>query len=81
MRAHIAAAPPRLLRWRLETVARGPGRTRNVSRSEAIQGGSDRPVSMTSVWPNRAATVILTVHDGLREVAREEVRIEGGRAD
>lgn len=76
VRAYVAAAPLRPLRWRLETLARSSGGTSSVSQSGTIQGGSDRPISVTSVSPNSEGTVILTIYDGATEVAREQAVIE-----
>lgn len=76
VRAYVSSAPPRPLRWRLETVARSPGGTSNVSQSGTITGGSDRPVTVSSVSPNSTGSIVLTIYDGTRQVAREQARIE-----
>lgn len=81
VRAYVAAAPPRPLRWRLETAVRGPGGSSNVSQSGTVQGGSERPVSVTSVSTHSVGTVILTVFDGAQEVARDEVTLDPGTGD
>ena len=81
VRAYVAAAPPRPLRWRLETVARSPGGTSNVSQSGTVTGGSDRPVSVTVVSPNSTGTVTLTVHDGPNEIARDTAVVESAGDD
>lgn len=76
VRAYIPSAPPRPLRWQLETVAQNSGGTSHVSQSGTIRGGSGRPLSVTSVSANSTGSVILSVYDGARQVAREQVNIE-----
>ena len=73
VRAFVAAAPVRPLRWRLETVSRSAGGTSNVSQSGATLGSSDQPVSVTVVSPSSTGTVTLTVFDGEAEIARTNV--------
>lgn len=76
VRAYVPSAPPRPLRWHLETVARSSSGTSSVSQSGTIVGGSDRPVSVSSVSPNSTGSIVLTVYDGTRQVAREQAKIE-----
>jgi hypothetical protein len=73
VRAFVAAAPARPLRWRLETVSRSSGGTSNVSQSGSTQGSAGPPVSVTVVSPDSRGRVTLFVYDGGAEVARSEV--------
>lgn len=76
VRAYVPSAPPRPLRWLLETVAHSSGGTSSVSQSGTIIGGSDRPVSVTSVSPNSTGSIILTVYEGVQQMARKQLKIE-----
>jgi hypothetical protein len=75
IRAYVASAPPRRLRWKLVTISRSAGGTSDVSQSGTTDGTSDIPVSVTSVSPNSQGSVVLTVYDGDLEVAREAVEL------
>lgn len=79
VRAFVAAAPARPLRWRLEAVSRSSGGTSNVSQSGFTQGSAGLPVSVTVVSPSSRGHVTLLVYDGETEVARAAVELDGAR--
>jgi hypothetical protein len=79
VRAFVAAAPARRLRWRLETLSRSSGGTSNVSQSGSTQGSEGPPVSVTIVSPRSRGQVTLFVYDGETEVARAAVDLESAR--
>lgn len=71
IRAYVAAATARPLRWQLITTSRNPGGTSNVTQSGRTEGKADRPVSEVSVSSGSKGTVVLIVFDGETEVTRE----------
>ena len=81
VRAFVAAAPARPLRWRLTTLSRTVGGTSNVSQSGSTQGVSDQPVSVTVVSPNSEGTVVLVVFDGDQEIARDTLDLSRSASD
>lgn len=81
VRAYVAEAPPRLLRWTLETVSNSEGGTSRVSQSGHVHGGSGQPVAATSVSPESRGIVTFSIFDGVREVAREETVLAPGLGD
>lgn len=74
VRAFVAAAPARPLRWRLETIARSSGGTSTVSQSGSTEGSAG-PVSVTVVSPDSRGVVTLFVYEGDAEVARTDVEL------
>lgn len=76
VRAYVHSAPPRPLRWRLDTIARGSGGTSTVAQSGTISGGSSRPLSVTGLSSDSQGTVVLTIFDGDRPLAHEQMTIE-----
>lgn len=73
VRAFVAAASNRPLRWQLTTVSRSGGGTSQVTQSGRTDGQADRPVSEVSISTGSEGTVVLIVFDGEREISRDQL--------
>lgn len=71
--AWVVAAPPRVLRWRLELTSRSRGGTSTISQGGTAMGQDSGPVGSVLVTPNSQGSAVLRVYDGGLEVARDEV--------
>lgn len=79
IRAYVAAASARPLRWQLTTTSRTAGGTSNVTQSGRTEGQTDRPVSEVSVSSMSEGTVVLIVFDGEKEVTREVLDLRAAK--
>lgn len=76
VKAYVASAPARPLRWRLEVQSRSPGGVSNVRQEGDTNGVSPQAVNgLTRVNAGSEGTATLIVYDGDREVATEKIAL------
>jgi hypothetical protein len=81
VRAFVASAPARPLRWRLVIESRSAGGVSNVSQGGSTQGDRTDPVGAVTVTAGSEGSATLIVYDGEREVARDTAPLDGDAAD